>query len=296
MEDILAEYPLPESLKDYTSEVEQLKTESQKYHSDLNALQTIFSCIDLTTLSVDDSTDSVTEFIEKVNNFNSQFPDFQNVGGICLNPVFAPVLCSKLKVEGIKKAVVAGSFPLSQTFTDIKRMEVQKAIDFGVDEVDIVISVGEFLAGNFEFVAHEIAEIKQTCGNKRLKVILEVGALKSAENIWLASILAMTSGADIIKTSTGKNCSGATMEAVFIMCQAIKCYVAKTNRPVGIKPAGGISTIEDACGYYTIVKNILGNDYLCPKYFRIGASRLGNVLLKAMIEIKTGKTLDIKYF
>ncbi len=296
MEELLTKFPLPESFNNIEAEVEKLRAASVPYINDAEALQTMFSSIDLTTLNTTDSADSVTEFVEKVNKFPTDYPDFHNVGGICVNPVFAPVLASKLKVPNVYKAVVAASFPLSQTFTDIKCAEVRKAVEFGANEIDVVISVGEFLEGNYEFVARELVDIKAACGTARLKVILETGALQTPENIWIASLIAMHAGADMIKTSTGKGIPGASPEAAFVMCQAIKAYEKESKRKVGFKPAGGISTPADAALYYTTVRTILGTDHLTPSLFRIGASRLANALLSKMLEVKTGKPQEIKYF
>lgn len=295
MEEILMQYAKPD-FSAMAAELEQIKKASEVYMNDVEALQVMFGSIDLTTLSVTDSADSVSDFVGKVNQFAIDYPNLRNVGGICVNPVFAPVLASKLKVEGVYKAVVAACFPLSQTFTDVKCMEVRKAVEFGANEIDIVISVGEFLEGNHEFVAQEIAQIKAACGTARLKVILETGALATPENIWTASIIAMHSGADMIKTSTGKNCTGATPEAAYVMCRAIKAFCEKHKQKVGFKPAGGVRTAEDACFYYNIVRTLLGEEWLVPSLFRIGASGLANALLSQILTVSTGSTKEVKYF
>lgn len=290
MEDLLINFPIAQEIVDMDNRLKEIKTDSLKYISDNAALQNMFSAIDLTTLSTSDSAESVRTFVEKVNSFANDYPQLRNVGGICVYPVFAPVLKQVLKVEGVYKAVVAACFPSSQTFTDIKCMEVRKAVEFGANEIDVVISVGEMLEGNYEFVYQEIVQIKEACGTARLKVILETGTLSTPEMIWNASILAMEAGADMIKTSTGKNGVGATPEAAYVMCHAIKAFSEKNGRKVGFKPAGGVQTVEDACYYYNIVQTVLGEQWSSSDMFRIGASRLANALLSAIV----GK--EVKYF
>jgi deoxyribose-phosphate aldolase len=202
-----------------------------------------------------------------------------NVAAICVFPVFVPVVKKNLQIEKVKIASVAASFPSSQTFLDIKLSEVKRVVDEGADEVDIVISIGEFLEGNYDLVSGEIKKIKEIAGNAHLKVILETGALEDLSLIKTASFIAMEAGADFIKTSTGKLEKGASPEAVWVMCEAIKEYAQKSGRAVGIKPAGGISDISTAIIYYLIVNEILGNDWLKPERFRFGASKLANLLL-----------------
>lgn len=290
MEDLLMSFPLAPEVAQMETMLNDIKADSLKYAEDKEALQQMFGAIDLTTLSTSDSSESVRDFVEKVNTFAKDYPSLRNVGGICVYPVFAPVLKQVLKVEGVHKAVVAACFPSSQTFTDVKCMEVRKAVEFGADEIDVVISVGEMMEGNYEFVYRELEQIKEACGSARLKVILETGTLSSSDMIWNASVIAMEAGADMIKTSTGKNGVGATPEAAFVMCQAIKAFAKKNGRKVGFKPAGGVQTVEDACYYYNIVQTVLGTDWSSPEMFRIGASRLANALLSAIVGSET------KYF
>ncbi len=296
MNNLLSRYPMPNEINNMAQLLEQIKRDSEKFYTNSEALQDMFHSIDLTTLSTSDSAESVRLFVEKVNAFATDYPQLKNVGGICVYPVFAPVVKSALKVSGIYRAVVAACFPSSQTFTDIKCAEVRKAVEFGANEIDVVISVGEMLEGNYEFVAEELTQIKEACGTARLKVILETGTLETPENIWAASIIAMESGADMIKTSTGKNGVGATPEAAFVMCHAIKAFVAKNGRKVGFKPAGGVRTVEDAAFYYNIVDTILGADWKGSDMFRIGASGLANALLSQILKVTEGKTEAIKYF
>lgn len=294
--DLLSQYPMPTEIKDMAQALELIKKDSEKFYNDIDALQAMFNSIDLTTLSTSDSAESVKSFVEKVNTFATDYPQLKNVGGICVYPVFAPVVKSTLKVNGVYRAVVAACFPSSQTFADIKCAEVKKAVEFGANEIDVVISVGEMLEGNYEFVGEELAQIKAACGTARLKVILETGTLETPENIWAASIIAMESGADMIKTSTGKNGVGATPEAAFVMCQAIKAFAAKNGRKVGFKPAGGVRTVEDAAFYFNIVRTVLGGGWSGPEMFRIGASGLANALLSQILKVTEGKTEAIKYF
>ena len=243
----------------------------------------LFNCIDLTTLKTEDSEESVLKFTERVNDFEEQYPDLKNVAAICVYPCFAKIVSQSLEVEEVGVACVSGGFPSSQTFTEVKVAETALALADGATEIDIVIPVGKFLSGDYEGMCDEIEEIKSICGDRHLKVILETGALKSAENIMKASILAMYSGADFIKTSTGKQEPAATPEAAYVMCQAIKAYHEKTGRKIGFKPAGGINTVNDALVYYTIVKEVLGEEWLNNQLFRIGTSRLANLLLSEIV-------------
>lgn len=250
----------------------------------------LFNCIDLTTLNTTDSDESVMRFTEKVNRFDDEFPDLKNVAAICVYPNFAQVVKDTLEVEGINIACVSGGFPSSQTFTEVKIAETAMALADGADEIDIVIPVGAFLSGDYETMCEEIMELKETCKEHHLKVILETGALKTASNIKKASILSMYSEADFIKTSTGKQQPAATPEAAYVMCQAIKEYYEQTGNKVGFKPAGGINTVNDALIYYTIVKEVLGKEWLSNELFRLGTSRLANLLLSEI------KGEELKFF
>ena len=243
----------------------------------------IFNCLDLTTLKTEDSEESVLKFTERVNDFDNEYPDLKGVAAICVYPNFAKIVSQSLEVESVNIACVSGGFPSSQTFTEVKVAETALALADGATEIDIVIPVGKFLVGDYEGMCDEIEEIKSICGDRHLKVILETGALKSADNIWKASILAMYSGADFIKTSTGKQEPAATPEAAYVMCQAIKAYHDKTGRKVGFKPAGGINSVNDALIYYTIVKEVLGKEWLTNELFRLGTSRLANLLLSDIL-------------
>lgn len=276
---------------------EQVKSRTaniiEKYVEENNTQEvkkSLFNCIDLTTLKTEDSEESVLKFTERVNDFENEYPDLKNVAAICVYPCFAKIVSQSLEVEEVNIACVSGGFPSSQTFTEVKVAETALALADGATEIDIVIPVGKFLSGDYEGMCDEVEEIKSICGDRQLKVILETGALKSVENIWKASILTMYSGADFIKTSTGKQEPAATPEAAYVMCQAIKAYYEKTGRKVGFKPAGGINSVNDALVYYTIVKEVLGEEWLNNKLFRIGTSRLANLLLSEIIE------KEVKFF
>lgn len=247
------------------------------------------SQIDLTTLNSDDTTTKVATMAERVNDFEGNFPGIPNVAAICVYPAMVETVRDVL-TEPIGIAAVAAGFPASQTFIEIKVAEAAMAVAAGATEIDIVISVGKFLEGNYQEVYDEISEIKAAIRDAHLKVILETGALKTAENIYKASILAMAAGADFIKTSTGKIAVNATPEATYIMCHAIKDWYTKTGKKVCYKPAGGVSTTEEAVQHYTLVKEILGEQWLNNQSFRFGASRLANNLLSSIM----GE--EVKYF
>lgn len=243
----------------------------------------LLGSVELTTLKTTDSEESVMAFTEKVNQFDDAYPDLPHVATICVYPNFAKTVAETLEVDGVEIACVSGSFPSSQTFTEIKIAETALAIKDGATEIDMVMPVGKFLSGNYEDVADEIAEMKAVCGEHKMKVILETGCLKTASNIKKAAIIAMYGGADYIKTSTGKVEPAATPEAAYVMCQAIKEYYEKTGIQIGFKPAGGLNSVMDALIYYTIVKEVLGNEWLTNQWFRLGTSRLANLLLSEIL-------------
>lgn len=237
-------------------------------------LKTIHGCIDLTSLTSLDTKESIWEMVDTVNDFEGSRPDVPNVAAICTYPNFVETVKQALTAQDVKIASVAGSFPSSQTFIEIKVAEVAMAVMQGADEIDIVLNLGNFMEEAYEELVDEIEEIKASCQEAHLKVILETGALATPDNIRKASILAMYSGADFIKTSTGKGYPGATPEAVYTMCKAIRTYHSLTGNKVGIKVSGGVRTAEDAVKYYTLVKEILGDAWLSKDLFRIGASSL----------------------
>lgn len=247
----------------------------------------LMGSVELTTLKTTDSEESVLAFTEKVNQFDETYPDIPHVATICVYPCFAKTVSETLEVDGVEIACVSGSFPSSQTFPEIKIAETALAIKDGATEIDMVLPVGKFLSGNYEDVADEIAEMKAVCGDHKMKVILETGCLKTASNIKKAAILAMYGGADYIKTSTGKLEPAATPEAAYVMCQAIKEYFTKTGIQIGFKPAGGLNSVMDALIYYTIVKDVLGDRWLTNQWFRMGTSRLANLLLSEIVGEET---------
>ena len=255
----------------------QVKTLLGKHGNDNftpDVLKQIHGFIDLTSLTSIDTKESIWKLVDKVNDFEGTRPDVPNVAAICTYPLFVETVKEALSAQEVKIASVAGGFPSSQTFMEIKIAETAMAVMQGADEIDVVMNLGYFMEDNFEELTEELQEIKESCRHAHLKVILETGALVTAENIQKASILAMYSGADFIKTSTGKGYPGATFEAAYTMCKAIKTYHSITGNKVGIKISGGVRTAEDAVRYYTIVKEILGNEWLNKDLFRIGASSL----------------------
>lgn len=251
----------------------------------------IFNSIDLTTLKTTDSQQSVAKFTERVNSFEEDYGDLPPVAAICVYPNFVPVVRTTLDVSSVGVAAVAGAFPTSQSFIEVKVAEIGLAVEAGADEIDVVLNVGDFFDGDYESVCDDLDEMKHSCRSARMKVILETGALKTARNIRDASILALYSGADFLKTSTGKEYPGASLDACYVMCQCIREYYEKTGRAVGFKAAGGISTTEEVLKYYTIVKTVLGEKWADNnELFRIGASRLANALLSDIV----GE--QVKYF
>lgn len=251
----------------------------------------IFNSIDLTTLKTTDSQQSVAKFTERVNSFEEDYGDLPPVAAICVYPNFVPVVRTTLDVSSVGVAAVAGAFPTSQSFIEVKVAEIGLAVEAGADEIDVVLNVGDFFDGDYESVCDDLDEMKHSCRSARMKVILETGSLKTARNIRDASVLALYSGADFLKTSTGKEYPGASLDACYVMCQCIREYYEKTGRAVGFKAAGGISTTEDVLKYYTIVKTVLGEKWAdSNELFRIGASRLANALLSDIV----GE--QVKYF
>ena len=272
------------------AKVDNLITRYLDENDNTDVKKEIFHCIDLTTLKCTDSEESVMKFTEKVNDFVHKYPDLDNVAAICVYPNMAEIVSDSLEADDVKIACVSGGFPSSQTFMEVKVAETAMALHAGAEEIDIVMPVGKFLCGDYEGMCDEISELKDICGEKSLKVILETGALMTASNIKKAAILAMYSGADFIKTSTGKEAISATPEAALVMCEAIREYYQETGRKVGFKAAGGIDSVKKALAYYTIVKEVLGEEWLNNGLFRIGTSRLANLLLSDI----TGE--EIKFF
>ena len=269
------------------AKVARLIEEKVPENDTLEVKKFLMGSVELTTLKTTDSEESVLAFTEKVNQFEDAYPALPHVATICVYPCYASIVSQSLEVEGVEVACVSGSFPSSQAVMEVKTVETALALRDGATEIDIVMSVGKFLSGDYETVCDEISELKAICGKKKMKVILETGLLGSAENIKKASILAMYAGADYIKTSTGKEKPAATPEAAYVMCQAIKEYYDKTGIQIGFKPAGGLNTVHDALVYYTIVKEVLGEQWLTNKWLRLGTSRLANLLLSEVLGEET---------
>ena len=288
-QEALAAGTVPTSEEVVKAEVKKICDAASQYETE-DVYRFLFSSIDLTTLSSEDSQRSVAAFTQRVNDFDNDHPDIKNVAAICVYSNFAEVVKTTLDVDGVDIAVVAGGFPSSQTFTAVKVTDVSLAVADGATEVDVVMNIGMFLDENYEDLTDELIEMKHSMRDAKMKVILETGALLNAEAIKKASILALYSEADFIKTSTGKIYPGASLEAAWVMCKCIKEYYQKTGRKVGFKAAGGVRTPEEAVKYYAIVKHVLGEEWLCHDLFRIGASSLANTILAKI----TGT--DEKYF
>ncbi len=272
-----------------TENVSKIIADNYKVNNNINVYKKLFSLIDLTSLGTTDNEKQIITFTEKVNQLSENFPEMENVAAICVYPCFVETVKNTL-IEDIEIAAVAAGFPSSQTFIEIKIAETALAVSQGASEIDIVLSVGKFLSENYDETFEEIEEIKSSCRNSHLKVILETGALATAKNIKKASLLCMEAGANFIKTSTGKTNPAATPEAAYVMCEAIRDYYKNTGKKVGFKAAGGISSTEDAVKYYCIVKEILGEEWLNSSLFRLGASRLANNLLTDIYK------KEVKYF
>jgi len=265
------------------AKVAQLIEKKVPENDTLEVKKFLMGSVELTTLKTTDSEESVLAFTEKVNKFEDAYPELPHVATICVYPCFAKIVSQSLEVEGVELACVSGSFPSSQALIEIKTVETALALKDGATEIDIVMSVGKYLSGDYETLCDEISELKAICGDKKMKVILETGLLPSASDIKKASLLAMYAGADYIKTSTGKEKPAATPEAAYVMCQAIKEYYDKTGIQIGFKPAGGLNTVHDALVYYTIVKEVLGEKWLTNQWLRLGTSRLANLLLSEVV-------------
>ncbi len=252
-----------------------------------------FSMMDLTTLKTDDTPDSVAKLVEKVNSFRTAYPEWPLPASVCVFSNFASVV-KEIRKEDFNITVVSACFPSSQSFLEVKLKEVELAVEQGADEVDIVLALNHFLAGDYEAASNEIRQVRRVIDevsarqnrDVHLKVILETGLLKTPELVAEASFLAMEAGADFIKTSTGKVDVNATPLAAYVMCECIARYHEATGKKIGFKPAGGISSAADALCYYSIVSSLLGKEWLCKEYFRFGVSRVANSLLAA-VEQKT---------
>ena len=289
-EEALSKYNLDINDEEVKAAVKNIIAERVPENDTMEVKKFLFGSIELTSLKTTDSDESIMAFTERVNQFDEQYANLPHVATICVYPCFAKTVSETLEVDGVEIACVSGSFPSSQALIEVKVAETMLAVKDGATEIDIVMPVGKFLSGDYESLCDDISEMKQACGEAAMKVILETGCLVTASNIKKASILSMYAGADYIKTSTGKEKISATPEAAYVMCQAIKEYYDETGIQIGFKPAGGINSVMDAMIYYTIVKEVLGEKWLTNKWFRLGTSRLANLLLSEI------EGTEVKFF
>lgn len=289
-QELFAQYELGMTDQQVSEEVKRILDTHFEENNNAEVWKQCLSQIDLTTLNGDDTVAKVKGMAEAVNGFKAHFPGLPDVASICVYPAMVPTVKEYLSAPGVGITSVAGGFPASQTFIEVKVAEVALAVAAGATEIDIVLSQGKFLEGRYEECFEEIEEQKAAARDAHFKVILETGALKTADNIAKASVLAMAAGADFIKTSTGKIAVAATLEASYVMCRMIKAWYEKTGEKVCYKPAGGVSTTEQAVQHYTIVKEVLGEDWLNNRSFRFGASSLANKILTSI------QGEEVKYF
>ena len=283
----LEQYALNITDEDVKAAVTKIIAEKVSENDNPEVKKFLLGSVELTTLSTADTEEKVLAMVEKVNKFDSEYPDLPHVAAVCAYPCFTKLIADSLEVDGVDITNVTGNFPSSQALLEVKTIETALAIKDGATQIDIVMPVGKFLSGDYEGVCDTIGELKQTCGDVPMKVILETGDLRNARDIKTAAVLAMYAGADYLKTSTGKEKISATPESVYVLCQAIKEYHKKTGIQIGLKPAGGINTVMDAVIYYTIVKEVLGEKWLTNYWFRMGTSRLTNLLLSEIIGSET---------
>ncbi len=286
-EEMLKLYDTQVNDADVQAAVAQITAEKVPQNNTHEVKKFLLGSIELTTLSTTDTEEKVLQMVEKVNQFDRDYPDLPHVAAICVYPVFTELVSNSLEVDGVAITNVSGNFPSSQARMEVKVAETQLAIADGATEIDIVMPVGKFLSEDYEGVCDDINELKQACGDVPMKVILETGDLGNGSNIMKAALLSMYAGANYIKTSTGKEKVSATPEAAYVMCQAIKAYYDKTGIQIGFKPAGGINSVMDAITYYTIVKEVLGEKWLTNQWFRMGTSRLTNLLLSEILDKET---------
>ncbi|MBQ7310252.1 MAG: deoxyribose-phosphate aldolase [Alistipes sp.] len=280
---ILSKYAAAATVEQVAEQVAAARA-AQAKNENVEVYKFCLSAVDLTTLTCNDSVESVTDFAKRTVTFGEKYPDIPNVASICVYPAFVETVGVAVDGTPMRITSVGGGFPASQTFLEVKMLEVAMAVENGADEVDIVLNVGKMLTGAYDEAANEVEMIRSEMDEDVvLKVILETGALKTPELIRRASLISMAAGADFIKTSTGKIDVAATPEAAVVMCQAIKDYFEATGRKVGFKAAGGVKSPQDAALYYTIVEQILGQEWLTTDLFRIGASSAANNLLSAIV-------------
>ena len=276
--------------------VARIQTKSIKGESKVQGMKMILNMIDLTTLEGKDTPGKVKQMCYKAQHLHDQYPDCPTVAAVCVYPSMVKIAKEALGNSDIKVASVSTAFPSGQAPMEVKLMDTKFAVDQGADEIDMVISRGKFLSGDYNFVYDEISSIKEACGKARLKVILETGELVTLDNVRKASEIAMHAGADFIKTSTGKIQPAATMQVTYVMLMAIKDFHAKTGKMIGMKPAGGISTSKLALHYLWMVKETLGDQWLTNEWFRFGASSLANDVLMQLMKSKEGMYQSADYF
>lgn len=278
-DEMLKNYNLDITDEEVKAAVKKIISEKVPENDNNEVKKFLLGSVELTSLRTTDTEEEILAMVEKVNKFASEYPNLPHVGAVCAYPCFTKLIADSLEVDGVDITNVTGCFPSSQALLEVKTIETALAVKDGATQIDIVLPVGKFLSGDYEDVCDTISELKQTCGEIPMKVILETGDLKNAKNIKTAALLSMFAGANYIKTSTGKEKISATPESVYVMCHAIKEFYEKTGIQVGLKPAGGINTVMDAVIFYTIYKEILGEKWLDNYWFRLGTSRLTNLLL-----------------
>jgi deoxyribose-phosphate aldolase len=276
--------------------VDRLNKRSIKKSSKVFALKLALSMLDLSTLAGDDSPGKVRQLCVKARHLHDVLPDLPHVAAVCIYPTMIPYARPALEGSGIKIAAVASGFPSGQYPLSTRLEETRMAVEAGADEIDMVISRGRMLAGDHAFVFDEVAAIKEACGAAPLKVILETAELGSLDTIRKASDIAMRAGADFIKTGTGKVSPGSTLEVALVMLEAIRDFYYETGKKIGMKPAGGVDTAKIALQYLVMLRETLGQDWLTPDLYRIGASRLANDLLMQLAKEQTGVYQSIDYF
>ncbi len=276
--------------------VARFQSRSIKTSAKVEALKLILSMIDLTTLEGQDTPGKVRQLCQKAIHLHDAMPGLPHVAAVCVYPTMVPVAKEALTGHDIRVASVATAFPSGMSRLDVKLADTRLAVEAGADEIDMVISRGAFLAGDYRYVFDEICAIKEACGEAHLKVILETGELGTLDRVRRASVLAMHAGADFIKTSTGKIQPAATMPVTLVMLQAIRDYFRETGRMVGMKPAGGISSAKLAVHYLVMLRETLGNAWMTPEWFRFGASSLANDVLMQLVKQSTGVYQSADYF
>ncbi len=278
------------------AEVVSMILETARISKSRESLMTVLGCLDLTSLNTEDTSGRIIHLCKRIRELPSRFPGYPNVAAICVFPAFLPLVSRNLHAPDVRIVSVGAGFPYSQTFPEVKIAECAQAAEAGASEIDVVLPVGKFLEGDNDSIAWEIDRIKNAIGKAKLKVILETGLLSSPADIFRASMLCIESGADFIKTSTGMISPAATPEAVLVMCEAIKHHFKASGRKTGIKPAGGIRTAVQALQYLSIVREVLGKDWIGPALFRIGASGLANSILDELQCIESGEMKNLQYF